>query len=83
MIGLKTGAELESYRRMIRAGFKPKAIQSRILQVALERSLSAADVDRALNASSTSKGRDGYLMDFADRHNLNLNWLFFGMPEAS
>jgi hypothetical protein len=77
-LGIKTGRELEAYGRMIEAGFKPKAIRGRILQIARERRLDRIEVDRALQASRTSKGRNGSLLDFAIEHDINLNWLFFG-----
>ena len=70
-------ADLESYRRMIDAGYKPAAIRGRIWQIAQERSLPGIEVDRALKDAGSPRGHDR-LLDFAITRDIDLDWLFFG-----
>ena len=75
MVELKQGGELEAHRRMIKAGYKPRSIRARFLQIAQERNLPQIDVNRALKAASTNRD---CLLDLAVKHQINLNWLFYG-----
>ncbi len=78
--------DLKSYRRTIKAGSRPNAIRGRVLIVARDKGLPDVDIERALKATEHMKSnsrawraRGGFhLSDFAGKHGISLDWLFWG-----
>jgi hypothetical protein len=78
----------ESYRRRTIevGGSRPNAVRRRVLLIAAEKSLPEVDLARALRAvkymrsrSAAWRARGGFhLIDFAGKHGISLDWLFFG-----
>lgn len=70
------GRDLAAYRRIIKAGYKPRAIRARIRQIGEERNWPQRLLDRALRLAKTDHD---HLLDFALKHlpGVSLEWLFF------
>jgi hypothetical protein len=70
---MKAKEKLRPYRRDVMEGRSSKrAIRIRIKMIAHERGLSDVEVSRAMNCCTSA------VVEFADKHNLSLDWLILG-----